>query len=165
VLIFISAPSPIPSQIPHTLFHSVWMQFNVVTRTPCKTVHTCARSKMPQHNIVNIFYSFSHDWFQGKSMCIDRRQSTQLCPYHMRFYYNYLSWLSHNVLLCIAFTLIINSGTFKGQCTLLVDGLCTNSMVCHVNITRQYIGTTPSITYFDCSVDWITHTMTMKTHT
>jgi len=26
---------------------------------------------------------FPHQWFQGNSMHIDRRQSTELCPYHM----------------------------------------------------------------------------------
>jgi len=34
LLIIALAPSPIPSQIPHTiLLHSVWMQFDVMTRT------------------------------------------------------------------------------------------------------------------------------------
>jgi len=38
--------------------------------------------QMPQHKIVNNFQLFSREWFQGNSMCIDSRQSTQLCLSH-----------------------------------------------------------------------------------
>jgi len=51
------------------------------------TVHTCAHSKMPRHNIVNNVKLFS-PWIGFRtsiSMCIDSRQSIQLCPYHMGY--------------------------------------------------------------------------------
>jgi len=50
------APSPIPSQIPHTLFKIISLDVDAVIchdRDTCKTAHTSARSKMPQYNIVN----------------------------------------------------------------------------------------------------------------
>jgi len=64
------------------------------------TVHTCAHSKMPQHNIFQIMSNyFPMNWFQDISMSIDSRQSIQLCPYHMGEYveapYN-TSQHSHN---------------------------------------------------------------------
>jgi len=86
LLIITLAPSPIPSKIPHTLFDIISLGVDSVLcydQDTCKTVHTCARRKMPQYNIVNNVKLFSHDWFQGNSMCIDRRQSTQQCPYQM----------------------------------------------------------------------------------
>jgi len=53
------------------------MQFYVMTRTHVRQftlVHVAKyHSKM----------LFSHNWFQGNSMCIDREQLTQLCPYQM----------------------------------------------------------------------------------
>jgi len=96
LLIITIAPSPIRSQIPHTLFNMTSLGVDAVLchdQNTCKTVHTCARSKMTQHNIVNNVQLFSYDWFQGNSTCIDRRQSTQLCPEHMgrndyEFYYD-----------------------------------------------------------------------------
>jgi len=48
-------PSPIPSQIPHTLIDKILLDVDAVLchgQDTCKTVHTCARSKMPQYNIV-----------------------------------------------------------------------------------------------------------------
>jgi len=86
LLIITLATLPIPSQIPHTVFDIISLGVDAVLchdQDTCKTVHTCARSKMPQHNIVNNVWLFTHDWFQDNSMCIDRRQSTQLCPYQM----------------------------------------------------------------------------------
>jgi len=56
----------------------------------CKTVHTCAPSNMAEYEIVNNAYLFSHNWFQGNIMCIDRRQSTQLCHYQMGI--TYVEW-------------------------------------------------------------------------
>jgi len=46
--IFTLAPSPIPSQIPHTLFDIISLGVDPVlcrNQDTCKTVHTCARSK------------------------------------------------------------------------------------------------------------------------
>jgi len=59
LLIITLAPSPIPSQIPHTLFDIISLDVDAVLcndQDTRKTVHTCARSKMPQHNIVNNVY-------------------------------------------------------------------------------------------------------------
>jgi len=56
LLIITLAPSPIPSQIPHTLFNIISLGVDAVLchdQDTCKTVHTGARSKMPQHNTVN----------------------------------------------------------------------------------------------------------------
>jgi len=74
------APSPIPNQISHTLFDIILLVVDAVLchdQDTSMTVHTWARSKMPQYNIVNNVKLFSHDWFQGNSMCIDRRHSAQ----------------------------------------------------------------------------------------
>jgi len=87
LLIITLAPSPIPSQILHTLFDTISLGMDAVLchdYDTCMTVHTCPQSKMPQYNIMNNAKLFSQDWFQGNSMCIDRRQSTQLRPYHSR---------------------------------------------------------------------------------
>jgi len=84
LLIITLVPLPIPSQIQHTLFDIISLSVDAVLchdEDTCKTVRPCARSKMPQYNIVNNVNLFSHDWFQGNSMCIDRRQSTK--PYQM----------------------------------------------------------------------------------
>jgi len=46
---------PMPSQIPHTLFDIISLGVDAVLchdQETCKTAHTCARSKMPQDNIV-----------------------------------------------------------------------------------------------------------------
>jgi len=70
--------SPTPSQITHTLFDIISLDVDAVychDQDTSKTVHTCARIKMPQYNIVNNVYLFSDDWFQGNSMCIDMRQN------------------------------------------------------------------------------------------
>jgi len=42
--------------------------------------HTCAHSKIPQHNTVNNVDFFPMNWLQGNRMC---RQSIQQCSYHM----------------------------------------------------------------------------------
>jgi len=50
LLIITLAPSPIPSQIPHTLFDTISHGVDAVSchdQDTCKTVHTCARSIMP----------------------------------------------------------------------------------------------------------------------
>jgi len=55
LLIITFSPSPISSQIPHTLFDIISrspMQLNIMPRTHVRQSH-CAHSKMPQHNIVN----------------------------------------------------------------------------------------------------------------
>jgi len=81
LLIITLVPSQIPSQILYTLFDLISLGVDAVLcrdQDTCKTVHTYARSKMPQYNIVINVTLFSHDWFQGNSMCIDRKQSTQL---------------------------------------------------------------------------------------
>jgi len=70
--------------LPHTLFDKISLDVDAVLchdQDTCKTVHTCTRCKMPHYNIVNIVWLFSHDWFQGNSMCIDRRQSIWLCSW------------------------------------------------------------------------------------
>jgi len=74
--------SPIPSQIVHTLFNINSCGVDAILyhdQDTCKTVHTSARSKMPQHNIMNIVYIY----FPKTGMCIDQRQLPQLCPYHI----------------------------------------------------------------------------------
>jgi len=51
LLIITHAPSPIPSQIPHTLFDIISLRVDAVLchdQAICRTVHACARSKMPQ---------------------------------------------------------------------------------------------------------------------
>jgi len=56
LLIITLAPSPIPIQIPHILFDIISLGVDAVLchdQDTCKTVHTCASSKMPQYNIVN----------------------------------------------------------------------------------------------------------------
>jgi len=56
LLINALAPSPIPCQIPHTLFDIIILGVDAVLchdQDTCMTVHTRARSKMPQYNIVN----------------------------------------------------------------------------------------------------------------
>jgi len=56
LLIITLAPSPIPSQIPQTLFEIISLGVDAVLchdQDTCMTVCTCARSKMPQYNVVN----------------------------------------------------------------------------------------------------------------
>jgi len=56
LLIIMLVPSPIPSQIPHALFDIISLGADAVehhAQDICTTVHTCAHSKMPKHNIVN----------------------------------------------------------------------------------------------------------------
>jgi len=63
------APSPIPSYIPHTLFDIISLDVDAVLchdQDTYKTVHTCARSKMPQHNIVNNVYYFPMTGFKAR---------------------------------------------------------------------------------------------------
>jgi len=51
LLIITVAPSPIPSPIPHALFNIISLGVDAVLyhdQDTCKTVHTYARSKMPQ---------------------------------------------------------------------------------------------------------------------
>jgi len=86
-LIHTLAHSPMPSQIPHTLFDIISLGVDAVqhhAQDKCKTDHTCAHNKMPQHYIVNMSSYFSMNWLQG-CMCIDSRQSIRLCPYHMGY--------------------------------------------------------------------------------
>jgi len=55
LLIITLAPTPIPCQIPHTLFDIISLGVEAILchdQDTRKTVHTCARSKMPQYNIV-----------------------------------------------------------------------------------------------------------------
>jgi len=63
LLIILLVPSPIPSQIPHTLFDIYNFTWCGCRLTPCpgyiyKTVHNCAHSKMSQHKIVNNVWYF-----------------------------------------------------------------------------------------------------------
>jgi len=59
------------------------MQFYVMTRTHVRQLTLVHVAKC--HSTISWIMSsyFSHEWFQGDSMCIDRRQSAKLCPYHM----------------------------------------------------------------------------------
>jgi len=55
------ARSPIPSQIPHTLSDIISLGVDAVLchdQDTCMTVHTCARSKMPQYNIMKCLVIF-----------------------------------------------------------------------------------------------------------
>jgi len=63
LLTIMSVPSPIPSQIPHTLFDIISLGVGAVLchdKDTCKTVHACARRKMPQtHSTIPwIMYSY-----------------------------------------------------------------------------------------------------------
>jgi len=56
LLIITLAPFPIPSQITHTLFDIISIGVDAVLchdQDTCETIHTCARSEMPQYNVVN----------------------------------------------------------------------------------------------------------------
>jgi len=46
------------------------------------TVHSFARGKLPQQNMMNDVRLFSRVLDLGNSMRIDKRQSIQLCPPH-----------------------------------------------------------------------------------
>jgi len=59
------------------------MEFNVMTRTHIGQF-TLVHVAKCHSTISQIMLSyFPYDWFQDNSMCIDRRQSTQLCSYQM----------------------------------------------------------------------------------
>jgi len=57
------------------------MQFYIMTRTHVKQLTLVHVAKC--QSTISWIMLFSHDWFQGNSKCINRRQSTQLCPYQM----------------------------------------------------------------------------------
>jgi len=76
LFIIMLTPSPIPSQIPHTLFDIISLGVNAVERHSqdiWKTVHTksCARSKMPQYNMVNNILLFA---LVSGQQCVHRQE-------------------------------------------------------------------------------------------
>jgi len=69
LLIITIAPSQILCQIPHTLFDITSLGVDAASchdQDTCKTSHTCARSEIPQHNIVHNVWLFSHEQLSGQ---------------------------------------------------------------------------------------------------
>jgi len=134
-------PSPITSQIPHTQIDIISLGLNEVLchdQDTCMTVHTCARSQMPQYNIVNNVWLFSHNWFQGNSMCIDRRQSTQLCPWLWPF------WSSKNISkamkLCLYTTIVLPTAIYAAETWKTMVEITNKLDVFHHRCLRRLLG-------------------------
>jgi len=75
-------PSPIASQLPHTLIDTISLCVDAVqhhAQDICKTIHTCAPSKMQQHNIVNSVNSYFPMSGSRATVCASTRGNRHNC--------------------------------------------------------------------------------------